>query len=142
MTEFVIQQRSELMFKELGKACCKYADFLKQPLKLEMFVPCNDEGNVLEEPEIYSQWVREKFNDGLENEQQINECKKYHQAKERVLFKGFEWDFSEEMIVYELPNNGQWQFAIDDLETETIESFGGIEYQIELTPTALKQIYG
>lgn len=50
MTDFVIQQRSELMFKELGKACCKYADFLKQPLKLEMFVPCDEDGNVLSEP--------------------------------------------------------------------------------------------
>ena len=27
-----------------------YAKFLKQPLKLEMFVPCDDDGNILENP--------------------------------------------------------------------------------------------
>ena len=30
-----------------------YAKFLNQPLKLEMFVPCDDKGNVLDEPLIY-----------------------------------------------------------------------------------------
>lgn len=40
------------MLDEIGN----YAEFLKQPLKLEMFIPCNDEGNVLKEL-IYSDQV-------------------------------------------------------------------------------------
>ena len=30
-----------------------YDDFLEQPLKLEMFVPCDEEGDILEEPTNY-----------------------------------------------------------------------------------------
>ena len=73
--------------KESYKKIINYAKFLKQPLKLEMFVPCDEDENVLGEPEIYSQWVRENFNDELENEERINQCKDYHQAKEKVLFE-------------------------------------------------------
>jgi len=54
-----------------------YAKFLKQPLTLGMFVPCDDEGNVLEEPietiggvELYA--------------------KTYNQALDKVVFDGFE----------------------------------------------------
>lgn len=68
----------------------KYAKFLDQKLELWMFVPCDENGNVLEEPEIYSQWVRENFNDELENEERINQCKEFIKAKEKVLFEGFE----------------------------------------------------
>ena len=28
---------------------CAYANFLNQPLKLEMFVPCDEKGNVIED---------------------------------------------------------------------------------------------
>ena len=59
-------------------ACEKYANFLKQPLKLEMFVPCDDEGNVLLEP------VTGNFGNKEMNEQ-------YQKAQEKVLFKGFEF---------------------------------------------------
>ena len=52
--------------KKALKQIFSYAEFLKQPLKLEMFVPCDEDENVLGEPEIYSQWVRENFNDELE----------------------------------------------------------------------------
>lgn len=45
-----------------------YAHFLQQPLKLEMFVPCDDEGNVM----------IESFS------------KKYQEAKQKVLFKNIE----------------------------------------------------
>ena len=51
-----------------------YSKFLKQPLELWMFVPCDDNGNVLKEPII---------NDSIK-------IWTYQQAKERCLFEGFE----------------------------------------------------
>ena len=63
-----------------------YAKFLKQPLKLEMFVPCDEEGDILEEPEDYEQRLPNmmtEYND---------EIYRYEQAKEKVLFEGFEID--------------------------------------------------
>lgn len=116
----------------------RYAKFLKQALKLEMFVPCDDEGNVLDEPEIYSQWVRENFNDELENEERINQCKDYHQAKEKVLFEGFYWEgnyavcMAEDEMIY-IDDEFMWNMTIDKFLTTIITD-------LQLTPTAIKQI--
>ena len=117
-----------------------YAKFLKQPLKLEMFVPCDEDGNVLGEPEIYSQWVRENFNDELENEERINQCKDYHQAKEKILFEGFEpyEDYKcakyEEVYVDEEVCDGK--FTVEYL----IKDAG--KTKIKLSQTSLNAIFG
>lgn len=127
MTDFVIQQRSELMFKELGKACCKYADFLKQPLRLEMFVPCDENGNVLEIPK----W-------GILTEPRIlgKLNIQYQKAKEKVLFEGFEMH-DNEVINDELERS----FFIQDLEFFTIEELEIMsQKKPSLTPIAIKQI--
>ena len=59
-----------------------YATFLKQPLKLEMFVPCDEDGNVLEEPKIEEEYVDEHTT-------QIFAQYQYDldKAKEKVLFE-------------------------------------------------------
>ena len=60
-----------------------YDDFLEQPLKLEMFVPCDEEGDILEEPTNYEKRLLNmmtEYND---------EVYTYYQAKEKVLFEGF-----------------------------------------------------
>lgn len=49
----------------------KYNNFLKQPLELRMLVPCDEEGNVLKIPAMYSS---------------IGIQEKYQKAKERVLY--------------------------------------------------------
>lgn len=69
--------------------CMKYANFLKQPLKLEMFVTCDKEGSVLEEPP--KQWM-EEYKNSLEGDfsDWYTACFNYEQAKEKVLFEGFE----------------------------------------------------
>lgn len=122
MTDFVIQKRSELMFKELGKACCKYAQFLKKPLKLEMFVPCDEDGNVLEEPSNY-----QLYELGVApNDEQIKECGAYEKAKEKVLF-AFKPQFDIGAIKHHV-SQGR--------DIEYLANFGSME----LTPTAIKQI--
>ena len=60
--------------------------FLKQPLELCMFVPCDEDGNVLEK------LSHEKFKDSnwvIWAKDYLEYEKKYQQAKERVLFDGF-----------------------------------------------------
>lgn len=78
MTDFVLEQKytttldiSQVDFydKELNilSKIRNYARFLKKPLTLGMFVPCDEDGSVLEEPKTFNE--------------------KYQLAKERVLFK-------------------------------------------------------
>ena len=57
-----------------------YAKFLKQPLKLEMFVPCDDDGNILENPDetIYKEKDKECYGWDMID---------YEKAKEKVLFE-------------------------------------------------------
>jgi hypothetical protein len=80
MTDFVLEQ-IELNNKEINDdtrtldIIDNYANFLKTPLKLEMFVPCDEDGNVLITPT--------EFNPIYWSEQ-------YKKAKEKVLFDDFE----------------------------------------------------
>ena len=59
MTDFVLEQKEKLKNSEQGFNIekydfiinvCNYAKFLKQPLEQFMFVPCDENGNVLEKP--------------------------------------------------------------------------------------------
>lgn len=95
-----------------------YDSFIEQPLKLEMFVPCDDEGNVLDE----SIWQQEYNKIKVSNPSLIQKSKEYEKAKEKVLFKSL----SEE--------DGKCY----------IEEYGNIEnfcnnWNIELTENATKQ---
>lgn len=134
MTDFVLEQSNEAYsMQQFVNRVESYANFLKQPLQLEMFVPCDDYGNVLEEPKTTT--IQEaNFN--------IDEIENWNKAKKKVLFEGFKWDYEDACLKYQLSNGGIWFFGLDDLENENIETFGGIENEIELTETAIKQIYG
>ena len=154
MTDFVLEQLNEQNsrtkpMREVFNSLEKYAKFLKQPLKLEMFVPCDEDGNVLGEPEIYSQWVCENFNDELENEERINQCKDYHQAKEKVLFEGFKiYDYKLNVFFYLgrrktlSYDKKRKDFITIGLLLETVEDLINISSQIKLSQTALNAIFG
>ena len=63
-----------------------YSDFITQPLTKGMFVPCDLEGNVLEEPiQCYSD-VKHDLTKCAGYRVGDCECEQYQQAKERVLF--------------------------------------------------------
>ncbi|MBC7524824.1 MAG: hypothetical protein H7239_10330 [Flavobacterium sp.] len=78
MTDFVLGEKvkSILTCIEAYVLIRKYAQFLKQPLELWMFVPCDSDGNVLE----YKQ------NEYLSSLKPY-ERQEYQQAKERCLFE-------------------------------------------------------
>lgn len=91
-TDFVLNQLDDLHlngdFENFSRKVVKYAAFLKQPLKLEMFVPVDSNSNPLPTPtpeEI------EKYNSLAYGDFSVEYTKifDYIEAKNTVLFKGF-----------------------------------------------------
>ena len=118
MTSFVLQ-RDITDIKQID-SIVKYANFLKQPLKLEMFVPCDEDGDILEEHEDYEQRLPNmmtEYND---------EIYRYEQAKEKVLFV-FKPHFDISAIKHHI---------LQDRNIEYLANFG----ELELTENAIKQI--
>ena len=138
MTDFVLERSKQsilgLTFEESLKKSIKttkeifeYANFLKQPLKLEMFIPCDEDGNVLITPT--------EFNPIYWSEQ-------YAKAKEKVLFDGFEWkksNFSQKTMLFLIYKQVYFLYDVEDRNfqnavdeyMETIEDL--IPYNLELT---------
>jgi len=88
MTDFVLKNAytNEIVkdFKGVLIKHCNYAEFLKQPLELWMFVPCDKNGKVLKgkplSPNTDAEWIR------WENEQE-----EFYKARELVLFENFKF---------------------------------------------------
>ena len=153
MTDFVLEidkewENPSKPFSE-NKALmkiCNYATFLKQPLKLGFFVPCDENGNVLDDKGECScagntEWCH-GCNSWHYHNDTFTESDAYLKAKERVLFKGFE---------YEKTGYGKWSsfmltcgnYGIQEefKKPKTIEQFmRSAGFPIELTETAIKQI--
>lgn len=88
MVDFVLDQERQMEEQDsyeftfgISSRCFEYAKFLKQPLTLGMFMPCDDNNNVLEEPKCIKE---------CESCDCMYEYDIYQQAKERVIFDGFE----------------------------------------------------
>jgi hypothetical protein len=117
MTDFVLDlQETESRVKGTLDSVIKYANFLKQPLKLEMFVPSIDN-----EPFNYSKHGNKK---------------EFEQAKEKVLFEGFEVcnrTTKIDCVVY-----NEDHITLKLLKDKTIEYL--INRNLTLTPNAIKQI--
>ena len=144
MTAFVLQQsenypQSSRSFDkaiEILETVESYAKFLSRPLELWMFVPVDQNGKILSEPQMVEK--RLGF-DEVEIDYNYAEVVLYKQAKERVLFEGFE-------VKSETPDS--WIFAINGKFPRIIYKKGNIEFlrffkpEITLTPTAIKEIEG
>jgi hypothetical protein len=135
MTDFVLSQNKEPKTQqEQSKAfynCCNYANFLKRPLELGMFIPCDDNGNVLEEKMIFAS----------DDKDYVFESKKfdiYQQAKERILFKGFIDNRTGNAILQQSPN--ALVVDMNFYKNRTIEDLLNSKCTIQLTETAIKQI--
>lgn len=129
MTDFVLQQKQSESFNEKTfintelislEKIRNYAKFLNKPLKLEMFVPCDDGGNILEE-----QIFHEPNNENEIGNYQIL-IDEYYEAKEKVLFV-FKPHFDISAIKHHILQNRN---------VEYLANFG----ELELTENAIKQI--
>lgn len=138
MTDFVLEQE-RIIPNELNTAPMKdcdrlfvqriilYARFLKQPLAISMFVPTDEDGKVLEEPEHYKKW--HKWGSFSEHgESIVTECKKYFESKKRVLFH-IEIPIDVRVIKFHIQRNRNVEWLIN-------KDFP----KIKLTETAKKQI--
>ena len=81
-TDFAINQNS--IVGDYRNAVFNYAKFLKQPLELWMFVPCDKKGNILEEKSIFNTTDDDYIFDSESFET-------YKEAKNRVLFYDFKF---------------------------------------------------
>ena len=138
MKDFVLKQKEQLHEDETGflndrlKNIFNYANFLNQPLTLGMFVPCDEDGNVLE---VCKQ--KDVCSKSLSGNCICPKSDKYQQAKERVLFEGVKLVTDDNTFASHLESEkGFWRY------TDNI--FGNIEelckYDLNLTESALKQI--
>ena len=119
-----------------------YAKFIDTPLKLENFIVCDEEGDILEEPTNYEMRLLNmmtEYND---------EVYTYYQAKAKVLFEGFELVrfIDKENPCYVVSNGenevtfhiGLYNFSKGVNFAKTIEDL--IHIQPILTESAIKQI--
>ena len=146
MLDFVTQHLETGCAVEQIQKLRRYANFLKQPLKLEMFVPVDEEGNVLVESNHIFGWEDKRCNVPMYTQD-------YLEAKEKVLFEGFEIRMSR------IPGDeGNKQLCKDggqvwaDVDTEmygkfhvrypsfakSVEDMAGLD--LALTPSAVKII--
>lgn len=152
MTDFVLEQSKKyfdghISLDQYQKITNDYANFLKQPLALCMFVPCDDDGNVIKDPCTH-------------NRQCVDFCQgscshEYYEAQQRVLFEGFSVDKSrdndDEYDVYWVANifckdYSPWSIRngfknIEDLVIGSYHPFRP-NPRYSLSETALKQIHG
>jgi len=148
MKDFVLEQDNIKNVNDAIKFnnCLNYANFIKKPLKLEMFVPCSNENGL---PLSLEGLIDSGF---VLDEIEFNE---YEQAKEKVLFEGFEFfDNPKNCLNNMLGDYGVFKygdgFGITTHEKGkcyhsyfciiTIEDLIRIEKGISLTQNALKQL--
>lgn len=87
MTDFVLKydsvkfQSNPMSYVEPFSNILEYAKFLKQPITLSMFIPCDEEGNILIEPT--------KDDLSFYTHRNLSIQEEFKQAKEKVLFEGF-----------------------------------------------------
>jgi len=135
----------EIDYKEYFILRCNYDSFLIKPLEKWMFIPCDEDGNVLEEPVIYERWLVLKGNYPYSEYANIK-CEKFQQAKERCLFEGFEVLNLNERISF-LIREDMADYSVITYSFVENKFLGGKEtiesvscYNLQLTQTAIKQL--
>jgi hypothetical protein len=139
MREFVLEQSYKTMeYSEYVNIVLKYAKLLSQPLTLGIFVPCVD--NVpLKEPNHYYLFESYKLSrlDYIVCEDEYQSFIQYQQAKENILFEGFEYGgHSKECFILEYKDGTYWLNSSDKIEG-LIDNF---TEPLTLTEKAKKQL--
>jgi hypothetical protein len=142
-TEFILEQ-DELIRKnritpyQFTMNVTDYALFLQRPLTLDMFVPCDDNENVLEEP-IIGQFGNEQYEGA--------EWDVFSRAQEKVLFKTENIEIGKRGVFFDFKGiEYPWKFNFynnqlrwDIRYYKIIE--GLVSFQdIGLTDSAIKQL--
>jgi len=129
MTDFVLEENKQLKnAPDAYEQYCNivnYANFLKQPLKYWMFIPCDEDSNFLQELKPYQ-----------------DNYFKYEKAKERCLFDGFEFQDANEDNPMPYIYLGEEVTLYPEVweDNHTIEDLLYWKEFIILSKTAIKQI--
>lgn len=144
MTDYILSLEKERLndteytsFEFMDDAV-KYANFLKQPIKLEMFVPCDEEGRILEPLQICCDG-RDCGCMGMPvNISSTEEMEDHLQAEGKVLFKGFVIDdeFKEDGFIF-VNNDDCDRLTFDNkslksvCDMETVEDLVGLGIELK-----------
>jgi hypothetical protein len=149
MTSFVIDYYSHEGYADLQslQLMKNYANFLKQPLSLKMFVPTDSNGELLKEPEDYLIWkeAKSKIRKDTFSDEQTEKFKLYEKARKKLFFEGFEVaynGYSVVRIVASYDDSIELSFKKDNLNaqiSEDVESLTNFDI-IYLSATSLKLI--
>ncbi len=140
MTDFVLYQNENFKSDRFYQGQFKdnvvnYANFLKQPLKLEMFVPCDEDGYILTYPDFFDGSYDDNGFGDVDTYQYKKDSKEYQQAKEKVLFEGFELKEELEFVCKFIYKGKEFNVLKHELPIEWL-----VGDEVELTPNAIKQI--
>lgn len=127
MKDFVLEQekefdRANVGFKEFTNKVCNYAKFLNKPLKIEMFVPCSVDGEVLEKPDGFDFFLKNKYQSyDIRTGYKLDE---YLKATEKTLFiwqDGFDYKGICEMFT-DLEDIIHFEFKLTPLADKLLGS--------------------
>ena len=162
LTDYVLEQNKISLpllttnwnkeFETRFKNIVNYAKFLSMPLELKMFVPCDSENNVLEEPHNYGLLNTYPTGNKL-MDKAFDPALEYQKAKSEVIFEGFELETDmysqiKRSIIW-MPDginqvyrklefyNGDIKTFFFNEEFKNIESM--IKYNLTLTHEAIQQ---
>lgn len=138
MVDFVLEQHEQCISST--QRTYNYAKFLKQPLGLGMFIPCDENDNILEFPNI----LDHKYS-GTDVNNFEPDLKEFQQAKEKVIFKNFKVNYFDlggspidKNSSFEIMSNDNIQICIYKSKPDyfiwnfrTIEDL--VKYNLELT---------
>lgn len=97
---------SDSEFRQKSKA---HREFLKQKPKLGDFIPTDENGVVLENPDLHNQYVKGKMIICDESDRIfIKKCEQYQQAKSKVIFEGFCYFEHQSTFVNSRNNNYEY----------------------------------
>lgn len=140
MVDFVLElgktNQIDLSDEAFIDVVLNYAKFLKQPLTLGMFVPADEEDNILEEPDRWDDYV--KAPESFDGNKEWYDLYAYEQAKERVLFEGFSLQYQSSYTIVVDNEKHEVKFRIRDTQIFTTETL--VNKDLTLTPSAIKQI--
>jgi len=139
MTDFVLEQGKTTI---IINQSIRYAHFLNRTLELGMFVPCDLEGNVLEEPlqndlkyDINISDVETDFDSYKWHEDFV----KWDEAKERVLFEGF--DRISDRDTYFIIEKDYYNYFVNKKADTNIEKLiTNLPFDLTLTESAIKKL--
>ena len=83
----LLKDKSDSEYRRLRE---NFDNFLEKPLKLGYFIPCDENDVPLEEPKRWKDYL--DFPESFDGNKEWYELYAYQEAKQRVLFEGFEYD--------------------------------------------------